>query len=455
MQFAIAGDGAGERSLGRPGLRNRHCNGPCGRLFLLRLLPAQRREGCSIKVNDPIVRPLHELDSKALHSLIPEILYWMKNPNCERVDWLYKFILDMWPCLHKAICNTIQSAVRPIFDQYTGKYWIKSIEFDHLTLGSLPPTIHGVKVYETQEKELVVQLAVRWAGNTNVALVINAAVKKPVRILNVNVVCAYDLLKMDILGKSDPYVKLSLSGEGLPSKKTSIKMRNLNPEWNEQFKLIVKDPETLDVLFPHETKEFTVDLLKNMNPNDPQNKRNRGKIVLHLTFDPFKEDTGTFSKVLEEKLSSIDSGIQDASGNGGLLLVIVEAAEDVEGKHHTNPYAVVIRRSRDPRWNEDFQFMLEEAPKGEKLHVEGRRRGQPEEKAKMIEVVLNDRLGKKVRVKCNEDDTIGDLKKLVAAQTGTRADKIRIQKWYNIYKDHITLKDYEIHDGMGLELYYN
>ncbi|KAK9187103.1 hypothetical protein WN944_018493 [Citrus x changshan-huyou] len=81
--------------------------------------------------------------------------------------------------------------------------------------------------------------------------------------------------------------------------------------------------------------------------------------------------------------------------------------------------------------------------------------GKSKQETKMIEVVLNDRLGKKVRVKCNEDDTIGDLKKLVAAQTGTRADKIRIQKWYNIYKDHITLKDYEIHDGMGLELYYS
>lgn len=76
-------------------------------------------------------------------------------------------------------------------------------------------------------------------------------------------------------------------------------------------------------------------------------------------------------------------------------------------------------------------------------------------RTKMIEVVLNDRLGKKVRVKCNEDDTIGDLKKLVAAQTGTRPEKIRIQKWYTIYKDHITLADYEVHDGMGLELYYN
>jgi hypothetical protein len=39
----------------------------------------------------------------------------------------------------------------------------------------------------------------------------------------------------------------------------------------------------------------------------------------------------------------------------------------------------------------------------------------------MIEITVNDRLGKKVRVKCNEDDTIGDLKKLVAAQTGTRS----------------------------------
>ena len=37
----------------------------------------------------------------------------------------------------------------------------------------------------------------------------------------------------------------------------------------------------------------------------------------------------------------------------------------------------------------------------------------------MIEVICNDRLGKKVRVKCNSDDTIGDLKKLIAAQTGT------------------------------------
>lgn len=47
----------------------------------------------------------------------------------------------------------------------------------------------------------------------------------------------------------------------------------------------------------------------------------------------------------------------------------------------------------------------------------------------MIEVICNDRLGKKVRIKCNSDDTIGDLKKLIAAQTGTKAEKIVLKKW--------------------------
>jgi ubiquitin-like protein 5 len=78
-----------------------------------------------------------------------------------------------------------------------------------------------------------------------------------------------------------------------------------------------------------------------------------------------------------------------------------------------------------------------------------------------------------VRVKCSPDDTVGDLKKLIAAQTGTDWRKIQLKKWYgmdsmlvyatghtyirasryNIYKDHITLADYEIHDGMSLEMY--
>ena len=73
----------------------------------------------------------------------------------------------------------------------------------------------------------------------------------------------------------------------------------------------------------------------------------------------------------------------------------------------------------------------------------------------MIEIIVNDRLGRKVRIKCFETDPIGDLKKLVAAHIGTRAEKLRLQRGNQILKNHITMGDYEIHHGMSVDLYYN
>ena len=35
-----------------------------------------------------------------------------------------------------------------------------------------------------------------------------------------------------------------------------------------------------------------------------------------------------------------------------------------------------------------------------------------------------------------------------------RSEKIVLKKWYTTYKDHITLQDYEVHDGFNFELYY-
>jgi len=63
-----------------------------------------------------------------------------------------------------------------------------------------------------------------------------------------------------------------------------------------------------------------------------------------------------------------------------------------------------------------------------------------------MQVIANDRLGRKggpasspdsnpnsidlpVRVKCSPNDTVGDLKKLIAAQTGTDYKKIQLKKW--------------------------
>ncbi|KAF5947382.1 hypothetical protein HYC85_013339 [Camellia sinensis] len=437
-------------------------------------------------VEDPVIRPLHELDTTGLQDILPEIPCWVKSPDYDRVDWLNKFLLDMWPYLDKAICGQIRTIAQPIFAEYVGKYQIESIEFENLSLGTLPPTFQGLKIYETNEKELVMEPAIKWAANPNVIVVVKllsvritvqlvdlqifaapritlkplvpsfpcfanivvslmekphvdfgmkvlggdimsipglyrfvqetikkqvanlylwpqtleipildgsaTATKRPVGLLNVKVVRALKLLKMDLLGLSDPYVKLSLSGERLPAKKTSIKKKNLNPEWNEEFKLIVGGHDKLGMqiiplklLTPNETKEFVLDLLKHTGISDPHDKKHRGQIVLELTYDPFKEGD-EFSGPLDGGYGRMESGIHRASendspGGAGLLLVTVCGAEDVEGERHNNPYALVlfrgerrkskvIKKTRDPLWNEEFQFMLEEPPVSDRIHIE-------------------------------------------------------------------------------------
>jgi hypothetical protein len=97
----------------------------------------------STDVKDPITKPVAELDTKTLLDLLPEIPLWVKNPDYDRVDWLNKFLKDLWPYLDKAICKIISETAQPYIRDYGPKFKLDSIEFESLTLGTLSPTLVG------------------------------------------------------------------------------------------------------------------------------------------------------------------------------------------------------------------------------------------------------------------------------------------------------------------------
>ncbi|GLT34969.1 hypothetical protein SLA2020_094560 [Shorea laevis] len=448
-------------------------------------------------VEGPTICPLVDQDSQTLQRMLPEIPLWVKNPDFDRVDWLNQFIGYMWPYLDKAICTTAQNIAKPIIAEKIPKYKIQSVEFETLTLGSLPPTFQGMKVYTTDEKEIIMEPTLKWAGNPNIIVAAKAfglkatvqvvdlqvfaspritlkplvpafpcfakicvslmekphvdfglkllgadamsipglyrfiqelikeqvanmylwpkalevtimdpskAIKKPVGILNVKVLRAMKLKRKDLIGSSDPYIKLRLTEDNIATtKKTTVKHNNLNPEWNEEFSLVVKDPETqtlelvlydweqvgnhnkmgmniipLKDITPEEPKVFTLDVLKNMDPNDAQNEKSRGHIVVEVEYKPFADDQ--IPDDVEDS-NKVEKAPEGTPASGGLLVVIIHEAEDVEGKYHTNPHVRLlfrgeekktkrVKKNRDPRWEEDFQFMLDQPPINDKIHVE-------------------------------------------------------------------------------------
>ncbi|MBA0705139.1 hypothetical protein Golax_017349, partial [Gossypium laxum] len=356
-----------------------------GYYFFIYILPSD--------VADPEIRPLVEEDQETLQKMLPEIPFWVKNPDYDR-----------------AICATVKGIVKPIIDEQIPQYKIDAVEFEALTLGSLPPTFQGIgdseneivfsmnvilechilgcgmKIYVTEEKELIMEPSIKWAANANVTIAVKAyglkataqvvdlqvfalpritlkplvpsfpcfanifvslmdkpyvdfglkvvgidlmsvpilyrfvqeiikdqvanmyhwpktlevqildpakAFDRPVGLLHVKVIRALKLKKKDLLGASDPYVKIKLTDSKLPSKQTTVKMKNLNPEWNEDFNFTVKDPLTqilklhvidweqigkhdkmgmnevpLKDLTPDEAKLMTLALVKKKDTND-------------------------------------------------------------------------------------------------------------------------------------------------------------------------------------------
>ncbi|CAM6089832.1 unnamed protein product [Calypogeia fissa] len=141
--------------------------------------------------------------------------------------------------------------------------------------------------------------------------------------LVVTVLQARQLLIKDISGSSDPYVVLKL---GDSTEKTKVIKRNLNPEWNETFSLVVKDPATdsleisiydwdkvgardklgvqvisLKDLNPNIRQTVTLSLLKNYNRDDPKNyNKNRGQITLELEYKQVDGNKGDSKEPQEE-----------------------------------------------------------------------------------------------------------------------------------------------------------
>ncbi|KAJ9554812.1 hypothetical protein OSB04_009426 [Centaurea solstitialis] len=464
--------------------------------FLIFIQTEPSESFLNLHLQNPFTRTLHELDTDSWIDVLPELPLWVKHPDYERVDWLNGVIHDMWPYLDKALCGMIRSMSEPIFAEYVGVFPITSIDFESLTLGTLPPIIQGMKVHIVNAEHLIFEFGAKWAGNPNITLILNmlflpikvqlidmqitaalrvtlkpfvptipcfsnmlvslmdkpevdfglkvmggdlmaipglyhfiqklikkqvaslylwpqfleipildasvGAAKKPVGILHAKVVRANKLLKMDLIGTSDPYVMLCLSGWGA--------------------RQVGNAGYPLKQLAPKETKEFVVDLVRNLDPNDECNKKPRGSITVELTFVPFVEAPINCNGPIElyMRRESVPKSVQNSLMNrAGLLLVTVVGAQDVEGKHHNNPYALVVfkgerrktkklKKTRDPKWNEEFQFMLDEAPIEEVIHIEviSKRKhrafgfGLSKEKLghvdiQLVDVVYNNRINEK------------------------------------------------------------
>lgn len=134
----------------------------------------------------------------------------------------------------------------------------------------------------------------------------------------------------------------------------------------------------LKLLTAHEPKEFTLELLKSTfnsdsHHGDSHHKKERGQIVVELTYDHFKENSDEASEHLERE-GRKENGIDRAHGNespsgAGLLVVSIYGADDVEGENHSNPYVFILFRGEKKKTKVSLTCLRKIALISSTLHV--------------------------------------------------------------------------------------
>ncbi|KAF2883924.1 hypothetical protein ILUMI_22241 [Ignelater luminosus] len=96
---------------------------------------------------------------------------WVFFPDIERAEWLNKIVKQLWPNINHYVRDMIRDKVQPKLQKKLQKYKLNGFKFEKIILGSIPPRIGGVKVYETNvsRNEIVLDLDLFYAGDCNLS----------------------------------------------------------------------------------------------------------------------------------------------------------------------------------------------------------------------------------------------------------------------------------------------
>ncbi|KAK8459290.1 hypothetical protein SEVIR_2G117100v4 [Setaria viridis] len=340
---------------------------------------------------------------------------WISFPQFEQVKWLNKHLSKLWPFIAEAATAVVKESVEPLLDDYRPP-GIKSLKFSKFSLGTVSPKIEGIRIQNLQPGQIIMDIDFRWGGNPSIILAVDAAVAslpiqpepkiqytlkaiggsltavpglsdmiddtvnsivsdmlqwphrlvvplgvnvdtsdlelKPQGRLSVTVVKATSLKNKELIGKSDPYVRLYV--RPMFKVKTQTRDDDLNPVWNETFELIVEDKETQSVIFevydedklqqdkrlgvaklavndlePEVAREISLKLLHSVDPLKNRDTKDRGTLYVKVMYHSFTKEEQLEAleaekQAIEERKRLKEAGIigstMDAVGGAASLV---------------------------------------------------------------------------------------------------------------------------------------
>lgn len=290
---------------------------------------------------------------KGLVKLTGDVPSWINFQDREKVKWLNRILTELWPYYDKAAAAMIKETVEPLMEQYKPPGLIKKIYFKNLSFGDAPFKIENAWVEDEGEKHVLLEVALRWAGDANIAIAIELpaggeATRMVPKISDLHIQAVARVMLAPLVGeipgfgaavialRKPPQIKFKLDfGKALGSAYTAKAVRLwLDPFLRETLADLIVWPNRIVV--PILPEEVT-------GPLDDLMLRHKG--VLQVW-------------VLEAK----DLHKQDVGGKADPFVQLQTRVQDLEKTEHK-------KNTLTPVWNERKWLMVQE-PQTQDLRVE-------------------------------------------------------------------------------------
>ncbi|GAB0093070.1 extended synaptotagmin-2 [Sergentomyia squamirostris] len=101
---------------------------------------------------------------------IDELPAWVYFPDIERCEWVNRILKQVWPNANHYAKDLIKKSIEPNIQKALSNYKLNSFKFDRIILGTIPPRIGGVKVYDKNiaRNEIIMDLDLFYASDCDI-----------------------------------------------------------------------------------------------------------------------------------------------------------------------------------------------------------------------------------------------------------------------------------------------
>lgn len=102
---------------------------------------------------------------------VDDLPTWVFFPDVERAEWLNRILRQVWPNVNHYARDLLKESIEPAIRDSLAAYKLNGFKFERMVLGSIPPRIGGVKVYDrnVSRNEIIMDLDIFYAGDCDIS----------------------------------------------------------------------------------------------------------------------------------------------------------------------------------------------------------------------------------------------------------------------------------------------